>query len=165
MKKLMLVIIFISISTSAYAVQSFQQTKDSYKISEALLLDRNGKVIHELRVDLNGRRLDWTEIKDISPALINAVISSEDRRFYRHHGVDWLAVLSATFSNLAGGPKRGASTITMQLVSILENRLKPGKARRTIRQKLEQMMSARQLEKEWTKEEIIETYLNLITFR
>ncbi len=165
MKKLLLVIFFISISTGAYAIPSFQQVKDDYKSSEALLLDRHGKVIHELRIDLNGRRLEWVSVKDISPALINAVISSEDKRFFQHNGVDWFSVVSAVASNVTEGSKRGASTITMQLVSLFEDGLKPRHGKRTLGQKWKQMMGARQLEREWTKDEIMEAYLNLITFR
>ncbi len=144
---------------------SFQRVRDDYKTSEALLLDRHGKVIHELRIDLNGRRLDWVGIKDISPALINAILNSEDKRFYRHHGVDWLAVISAAAGNFTGRSKRGASTITMQLVSIIEDGLKPRHDRRTIGKKWKQMMSSKRFERGWTKEEIMEAYLNLVTFR
>jgi penicillin-binding protein 1C len=144
---------------------SFQQVKKNYTISDALLLDRYGRVIHELRIDPKGRRLEWTGLSDISPALINAVIHAEDRRFYRHHGVDWQAVGAAGFSRLTGGKARGASTITMQLAARLQKDLRPRSARRTFGEKWRQMSYARRLEKVWTKEEILEAYLNLITFR
>lgn len=144
---------------------SFQEVKDSYRKSDAVLLDRHGKVIHELRVDPKGRRLDWVSIKDISPALINAVIHSEDRRFYEHHGVDWIAVGSTVIRNLFTRTTRGASTITMQLVSMLDKELKPKGSKRTLSQKWDQIKAAKEIEKTWSKEEILEAYLNLITFR
>jgi len=144
---------------------TFQQVKENYTISDALLLDRHGRVIHELRIDPRGRRLEWTGLSDVSPALINALIHAEDKRFYRHHGVDWQAVGAAGFSRLTGGNARGASTITMQLAARLQKDLRPQSTRRTLREKWRQMKYAWHLEKVWTKEEILETYLNLITFR
>jgi penicillin-binding protein 1C len=144
---------------------SFQEAKDSYKKSDAVLLDRHGKVIHELRIDHRGRRLEWMSLKDISPALIIAVIHSEDKRFYKHNGVDFLAVGSAAFKNIFAGSQRGASTITMQLAAVLNKKLKPKNSKRTLSEKFEQIRAARGIEKDWTKQEILEAYLNLITFR
>jgi penicillin-binding protein 1C len=144
---------------------AFQKVKEDYNISDALLLDRYSQVIHELRVDTKGRRLEWTGLSDVSPALISAVIHAEDSRFYRHHGVDWQAVGAAAFRRLTGGKARGASTITMQLAARLQKDLRPRDSRRSFREKWRQMQYARHLEKVWTKEEILEGYLNLITFR
>jgi penicillin-binding protein 1C len=165
MKALFLVIIYFVMATNAYAMPTFKEIKDSYKKSDAVLLDRHGKVIHELRVDPKGRRLEWTSIKDISPSLIKAVIQSEDQRFYEHQGVDWKAVGSAAVKNLFTKTPRGASTITMQLVSFLDKKLKPKGLKRTFVQKWDQMQAAKDLEKMWTKDEILEAYLALITFR
>jgi penicillin-binding protein 1C len=144
---------------------SFAKIKLDYRISDAILLDRHGMVIHELRIDPRGRRLEWTDLKDISPALIRAVIHAEDRRFYSHGGVDWKAVGSAVLTRLAGGRARGASTITMQLASGLQKELRPRGIRRNLQQKWRQIQFARKIEKTWTKQEILEAYLNLITFR
>ena len=165
MKSLFLVIICFVMAANAHAMPSFQEIKDSYKKSDAVLLDRHGKVIHELRVDPEGRRLDWTSLKDISPSLIKAVIQSEDQRFYEHHGVDWKAVGSAALKNLFTKTPRGASTITMQLVSFLDKKLKPKGLKRTFAQKWDQIQAAKDLEKTWTKDEILEAYFGLITFR
>lgn len=159
-----IIITFINVSP-AHALPSFQEVKDSYKKSEAVLLDRHGKAIHELRVDSKGRRLDWVNLRDISPVLINAVILSEDKRFHKHNGVDWKSVGSTVIENLLRETPRGASTITMQLVSILDKKLKPRGSKRTLSQKLKQMKDAMELEKTWSKDEILVAYLNLITFR
>ena len=165
MKALLSIIASLVIVSSAHALPTFQEVKDSYKKSDAILMDRHGKAIHELRVDSKGRRLDWINIKDISPALIKAVIRSEDKRFYEHHGVDWMAVGSAVIKNVFVGTPRGASTITMQLVSILDKKLKPKTSKRTLDQKWNQINAATEMERAWTKDEIFEAYLNLITFR
>jgi penicillin-binding protein 1C len=143
---------------------TFMQVRNGYTSTEAVLLDRNGEVIHELRIDPKGRRLDWIELKDLSPALRTAVIQTEDRRFYQHGGVDWLALASATVHNLFSSQMRGASTITMQLTSILERR-KSRAARRTWREKWRQIQRARDLERSWSKDQILEAYLNLVSFR
>jgi penicillin-binding protein 1C len=165
MKILFSIIIFLIITSPAYALPSFQEVKDSYRKSDAVLLDRHGKIIHELRVDPKFRRLDWTSIEEISPAFIKTVVLSEDKRFYEHQGVDWLAVSSAVIKNLFTKKSRGASTITMQLASMLDESLKPKGSKRTTGQKWDQMKAAKKLEETWSKKEILEAYQNLLTFR
>ena len=121
MKILFFSVIFLINISHAHALPTFQEVKNSYKKSDAVLLDRHGKVIHELRVDSKGRRLDWISIKDISPALIKAVIHSEDKRFYEHHGIDWKAVGSTVIKNVFTRGSAGCKhDLTMQLVSILD---------------------------------------------
>ncbi len=144
---------------------SFAKVKGEYKKSDALLLDRRGEVIHELRIDENGRRLEWINLKDISPAFINAVIHVEDKRFFRHHGVDWYALAASAFQNITSKKLRGASTVTMQTASILDKKLKPKGSRRGLGQKWNQILAGRALEKVWSKEEILEAYVNLISYR
>lgn len=166
MKMALFLLIFSYLfTTHAHALPTFDEVKDSYKKSDAVLMDRHGEVIHELRVDEKGRRLDWANLKDISPSLIKAVIRSEDRRFYEHHGVDWRAMAAAIFNGLISKGDRGASTITMQLASILDKGLKPKGSKRTLSQKWRQIKSAWEIEKIWSKDEILEAYLNLMTFR
>lgn len=166
MKKLAAVIVVMLLATSyAYALPSFEDVKKLYKKSDAVLLDRHGKVIHELRVDAKGRRLQWASLKEISPALIRAVLHTEDKRFYEHRGVDWKAAGAAAIRNIFSGVKRGASTITMQLAAMLDNELRPKAKKRSMGQKWDQMQAARELESAWRKEDILEAYLNLITFR
>ncbi len=146
--------------------QSHAQVRAAYRTSEARLLDRHGAVIHELRIDERGRRLEWTPLEAISPALIEAVVRAEDRRFFAHHGVDWLGAAAALWSNATGdGARRGASTISMQLAAQLEPGLRPRGGKRTLGQKWAQMARARGLERAWTKAQILEAYLNLVNYR
>ncbi len=160
---LLILVIFASAVDGSAALPSFTKVKESRSSSEALLLDRHGEVIHEIRIDPWGRRLEWKALGEISPSLKEAVIQSEDRHFYQHHGVDWRALGYAFATNLFSSHPRGASTITMQLASLLERRRANG--RRDWREKWRQMQSARELERNWGKEEILEAYLNLISFR
>jgi penicillin-binding protein 1C len=148
------------------AMPSFDAVRARWRPSDAQLLDRHGEPIHELRVDAHGRRLAWTPLVAISPALRQAVIASEDRRFLGHHGVDFAAVAGAAAARLAGRRSRGASTLTMQLASMLDPRIaRAGVRQRTPVQKLRQMLAALALERRWSKPQILEAYLNLVTYR
>lgn len=149
----------------ALALPAFDEVRDSHKKTDAVLLDRHGRVIHELRVDSKGRRLDWVSVGDVSPALIKAVLQSEDRRFYEHSGVDWKALGSAAIWNIFSHNARGASTITMQVASMLDASLKGKGAKKTLGQKWDQIRLARGIERSWTKNQVLEAYLNLVTFR
>ncbi|MCI0468940.1 MAG: penicillin-binding protein 1C [Nitrospirae bacterium] len=149
----------------ASALPSFYEVKNSFTKSDAVLLDRQGEVIHQMRIDPKGRRLEWTPLRDVSPSLINVIIYSEDRRFYKHSGVDWLAIGSAAIGNIVSERKRGASTITMQLASILDKGIRAKKGKRAVAEKWAQIKIAQEIEGTWSKDEILEAYLNLITFR
>lgn len=149
----------------AAVIPSFAAVRAAYRPSDARLLDRHGEVLHELRLDANRRRLEWTPLADISPALQNAVITSEDRRFYRHHGIDARALLAAALRRITGGPLRGASTISMQLAALLDPSVQRRGGPRTLAQKWRQMRQATAIERWWSKAEILEAYLNLVTFR
>ncbi len=144
---------------------SFASVRAAYCPSDARLLDRHGAVLHELRVDPTRRRLAWTPLAAVSPALRDAIVTSEDRRFFAHGGVDWRAVAAAAWQRLRSGPPRGASTLTMQVAALLDPDLRQRGAPRTLAEKWRQMRAAWALERAWAMEEILETYHNLVTFR
>jgi penicillin-binding protein 1C len=144
---------------------SFAQVRQGYQPSEAWLLDRQGRVIEVKRVDFGIRRLDWVPLDAVSPALKDAIVTGEDRRFWTHGGVDWMAAAGALRDRLGGGPRRGGSTITMQLAALLDARLKPEGGARGWSQKLAQIRAAATLEETWSKSQILEAYLNLLDFR
>jgi penicillin-binding protein 1C len=153
-----------SAASKRYA--TFDEIKQQYAASDAMLLDRYNELIHSLRVNARGRKLEWIRLSDISPAMVQATLRVEDRRFYDHRGIDWLALVAATYEKLSHKRTRGASTITMQLVSIFDRNLKPRiGSKRGLVQKWKQMKAAMSLEKQWTKKQILEAYMNLISFR
>ena len=83
-----------------------------------------------------------------------------------HHGVDFAAIAGAAAGRLAGRRARGASTLTMQLAAMLDPRIaRAGTRRHTAMQKLRQMLAAFALERRWSKPQILEAYLNLVTYR
>lgn len=146
-------------------IPTFQATKNAFLSSESLLLDRKGNALHEFRILETERKLNWIHLSEVSEYFLNAVFVAEDKRFFSHSGVDWLALGSGAIRLLTGGNPRGASTITMQLVSILEPDLKAKNRWRTIPQKWSQISAAKTLEANWTKEEILEAYINLVSYR
>ena len=160
------VLIIAWIAIPRPVIPGFDQVRARWRPSDAQLLDRHGEPIHEVRIDRHGRRLAWTALDDISPALIQAVIFSEDRRFLRHHGVDFLAIAGSIRSHLAARRGRGgASTITMQLGALLDPQVIPAGHRRGLWHKLIQIKTALAIERQWSKRQILEAYLNLITYR
>jgi penicillin-binding protein 1C len=165
MHTLLFIVLFSVFCAPAFGMPSYDAVKTGHRPSDAVLLDRHGEVIHELRVDPHGRRLEWTVLGNVSPALVRAVVRSEDKRFYDHHGADWKALSSAAIGNFFGNSRRGASTITMQVASLLREELRPRKGQRSIGQKWGQVKAARKLERSWTKDQILEGYLNLVSFR
>ena len=144
---------------------SFHAVREAYRPSEGYLLDRHGEILQQVRADFRGRRLPWISLPEISPSLVAAVLRSEDKRFHGHLGVDGIALLSAVGGNLLPGKGRGASTITMQLVSLLDGGRKARGIRERILAKIRQARMALLLERSWTKGEILEAYLNRVTFR
>jgi penicillin-binding protein 1C len=151
--------------TPELQVPPFEEVRAAYRPSDVPLVDRFGEVIHEVRVDTLGRRLPWTPLSEVSPALPAAVIASEDRRFYRHSGVDGMALISAALDRLRGKPLRGASTISMQVTTLLSPEIRSAKGQKALTQKWRQMRLAWALERHWSKSQILEAYVNLVTFR
>ena len=149
----------------AHALPSFTEVRTEFRSSETLVLDRDGALLQRLRTDASARRGQWTRLEDVSPALRNAIVLGEDRRFYEHSGIDWRAVSAAAWANLWNTRTRGASTLTMQLAGLLDEDWRRGSAGRSVGQKLGQAVAARRLEAGWRKTEILEAYLNLVPFR
>ncbi|MBZ5497324.1 MAG: penicillin-binding protein 1C [Acidobacteriia bacterium] len=159
-----LIVLMFTFLPGPAGVPSFEEVRAAHSRSESVLLDRHGEIIHEQRTDSSARRLDWVPLPAVSPALASALLYAEDRRFYQHHGVDWASLAGALAAVLRSGA-RGASTITMQLAAQLDEELRPSDQRRSLRQKWQQILSARALERRWSKAQILEAYLNTVTFR
>ena len=162
---MLLVVLMVAFGIARGAVPEFDTVRASYPVSEGVLLDRNGEVIHTLRVDDQRRVLPWTPLDEMSPVLSRALVRAEDRRFQEHAGVDWLALAASAWRNTFSGARRGGSTLTMQLAAQLDPTLRPSADRRTFRQKWRQMKAAWEIERRWTKPQILEAYLNLAVYR
>jgi penicillin-binding protein 1C len=147
------------------AIPSFDQVRAAYRSSETVLLDRHGAPVQTLRTDAHARRGAWVPLPRISPALRAAAIASEDQRFLRHAGVDWSAVAGAAVGRANPGGTRGASTITMQLAGLLDPDLALTRGGRSVGTKIEQAAAALRIERTWSKDQILEAWLNLVPFR
>ena len=144
---------------------AFDEVREDFRPSDTLILSREGEVLQRLRTDATVRRGQWVPLADVSPALRQALVLSEDKRFFEHSGVDWRAASAAAWGNLWNQRTRGASTITMQLAGLLDGDWRQGPGGRTVVQKLGQTVAAQVLDRRWRKDQILEAYLNLVPFR
>ncbi|MCC6194907.1 MAG: penicillin-binding protein 1C [Burkholderiales bacterium] len=149
---------------------SFDAVRAGHVVSDARLLDRHGAPLNAVRVNAAVRRLAWTPLADVSPAMQAALVAGEDKRFYEHAGVDWAGLAVAAWDSAwrAAGRQRprGGSTLTMQLAGLLDADLTPAAgAARSLAQKWDQIGAAREIEHAWSKAQILEAYLNLASYR
>lgn len=122
----------------------------------SVLLDRNGKVITEFYSD---EKRDIVSLETIPEFLIQGLIAWEDESFYHHHGVNPIAIMRAMVNNMLGHPVSGASTLTQQLsrTIFLNNEF-------SLKRKIKELWISFQLEKRYTKNEILSLYLNHVPF-
>ena len=103
---------------------------------------------------------DWVSLQEISPYLIEATISTEDKHFYKHIGFDYLRISKAIINNIIKGDKsEGASTISQQYARNLFLNFE-----KTWKRKIDEAILATELEVHYTKDEILEGYLNTINY-
>ncbi len=142
---------------------SFDLVRTGTLGSESTLLSRDGEPLQRMRVDMTRRQLEWTALDSISPSLVRAVVAAEDHRFWWHFGFDPASGASAVLDQFGDRRGRGASTITMQLAGLMTEGDRFG--RRSLDEKMAQFRYAIALERRWSKQQIIEAYLNLVPMR
>ena len=119
--------------------------------------DRYGTLLREIRPKGRGRPVPLTAVDG---SVRDALIATEDKRFYRHIGVDPIAIARAAWSNLkAGRVVSGASTLTMQVARLLRDEPSRGLA-----SKIAEMHLAVRLEARWSKDKILSTWLNRVSY-
>lgn len=107
-----------------------------------------------------GTNDEWISIDKISPYLINATISIEDKKFYKHHGFDFLRIMKAMFTNVMNGKNlQGASTISQQYAKNLFLDFE-----KSWKRKIDEAFLTMRLETHYNKDEILEGYLNTINY-
>jgi 1A family penicillin-binding protein len=124
----------------------------------SLVLARDGSLIGEIGKEIRTS----VSIKSLPSYLPQAFVAVEDHRFYQHDGVDMVGIAGALKDNIFG-ERRGASTITQQLVGNMHPTL-IDRTDRSVGRKLKEQSAAREMEKHYTKEQILEGYLNQISF-
>jgi penicillin-binding protein 1C len=128
----------------------------------AQIFDRQGKLLWEINDPTGGRRTE-VPLSEIAPDLVKATLAAEDANFHQHQGFDSVATARSAWRDLRGDGLSGASTITQQLVrnSVLD----PDEARQlTPRRKLREMILAYQVDQRYSKDQILEMYLNRVYY-
>jgi membrane peptidoglycan carboxypeptidase len=150
MKKLIRLVLFIVLCVLlfvGYKVTTFDPSNDNYTLS--------GKLYEQVS-SLEG----YTRLEDVSDDFIEMLVIVEDQRFYSHGGFDGLAIAQALVRNIkAGELEAGGSTITQQLAKNLFYTQE-----QSLKRKVYELWTAIELEKLFSKEEIIEMYINIIYY-
>lgn len=135
----------------------FNLTEEKYSQNQTSFIygyDSDGNQVELTRLHGEENRI-WVDLDDMSPHLKDAFIAIEDQRFEKHHGVDWIRTIGVIVKPSNSG--QGGSTITQQLIKNLTDEKDV-----TIVRKFNEILSALNLERNYSKDEIIEAYLNTI---
>lgn len=135
----------------------FNLTEEKYSQNQTSFIygyDSDGNQVELTRLHGEENRI-WVNLDDMSPHLKDAFIAIEDQRFEKHHGVDWIRTIGVIVKPSNSG--QGGSTITQQLIKNLTDEKDV-----TIVRKFNEILSALNLERNYSKDEIIEAYLNTI---
>ncbi len=148
---------YYNIAATLPSVEDLQQRASTFETTR--IFDRNGNLLYEILDPSAGRRTFIT-LDKISPYLVAATIATEDKSFYSHPGFDWTAIARAFWQNFRGGETvSGASTITQQLARGLlfspEERTEQSYMR-----KVREALLAAEITRRYTKDQILELYLN-----
>lgn len=159
------ILIFSSIALGAYTVNAALKTPkwDPQLLYEqkqsSIVYDKEGKQIAQLHAQENRLLVEFEDIPDIVKKTFIAV---EDKRFYDHHGADPIRIIKAAINNIrAGSVVEGGSTITIQLA---KNAFIENPTAKKLERKIQELVLAIQIERTYTKDEILTFYLNRIFF-
>jgi penicillin-binding protein 1A len=149
-------LVVAGISGVGYVLARVPLPEADATVETTFLYDADGNKLAELS---GGENRTSVALDLMSPNLINAVLAAEDRTFFNHGGVNFAAIGRAAIADVRGQPLQGGSTITQQYVKLVFTG-----ADRTLVRKLKEATLAVKLERELSKDEILERYLNRIYF-
>ncbi|WP_395390434.1 MULTISPECIES: transglycosylase domain-containing protein [Levilactobacillus] len=164
-------ILFVIVAIGVFAILAgaglfFFYAQSAPKISEGALssdtstrvYDANGTVISRL----GAQNRNYVKTKNIPDTLKNAVVSTEDRRFYKNNGVDPIRILGAAFANVSGSSlgMQGGSTLTQQLVKL--SVFSTAASDRTLKRKAQEAWLALKVDHDYSKDQILEYYINKV---
>ena len=158
---LLCLVIIIATIFVAYLIATKDARLDGSKLTgtgqSVIILDDEGNELTDASLEIHKKSVS---VEKLSPETINAFIASEDRSFYKHSGLNYKRIVKALFKNISSRSfKEGASTISQQLIK--NTHLSSDK---TIKRKLMEVKLTKKLEKQYSKDEILEMYLNTIYF-
>jgi penicillin-binding protein 1A len=151
-------ILGIAVGAGIATTKNMRASENFTEINPTLptkILDVKGRVITEFS---STDKRELISIKELPQYLIDAVITREDQSFYRHHGFTFKSLTRAVWGKVSGQSLGGGSTITQQLAGLLY----ADRSDYSIKRKLVELWYALQLERRYTKEEILELYLNTV---
>ena len=145
------IIVFIDLKAS-----KINSAEDISNLTKVKMYDRENRVFYEIN---NLHESSYVRIEDINENIIKTIIEIEDKRFYKHKGFDLISITKAFINNIGGKPIMGGSTITQQYVKniYLSNE-------KSLLRKIRELYFAVKIESIYSKEEILEGYLNTIYF-
>ncbi len=160
LKKLLIVGI-IAVLTCFLIVNIFIWTSDVSKLNKpapqpTIIYDQRGEIASKI----TNSKIEGVGINQIPNEVIQAVIATEDQRFYQHNGINYFAIMKAFFKNMISGDiVAGGSTVTQQLAknAFLTHE-------RTYSRKMKELIITKKIERSYSKDEIMERYLNQIYF-
>ena len=144
-------------------IPTFEQLENPLDKFSSELISADNNVIGKYYYEENR---SWVSFNEISPYVVNALIATEDRRFYKHSGIDFKGLARVFSKTIIGQQKSsgGGSTITQQLAKNLFKRPSDINKIKLIAIKFREWMTAIKLEKNYSKDEIIAMYLNTVPF-
>ncbi len=146
---------FIIVNMAFYAYAFITPKFDIHAKNNIIYYDRN---MNDMFEEKNNN--EYVKLEDISPYVKQAIVSIEDKNFYKHNGFDYLRILKALFINITSRKiKQGASTISQQFVKNLYLTFD-----KTLKRKIKEAILTIELETHYSKDEILEGYLNTINF-
>ena len=152
---------YYRIASTLPDIRDLQQRASQFETTR--ILDRNGNPLYEI-LDPNAGRRTYRQLDKISPYMVAATIATEDKAFYSHPGFDVLAIFRAFWQNYQSGETvSGASTITQQLARALLFSPQE-RSEQTYNRKVREAILAAEITRRYTKDQILELYLNEIYF-
>ncbi|MDP9176563.1 MAG: PBP1A family penicillin-binding protein [Gemmatimonadota bacterium] len=160
-RALLLAVVVLGLAPATLPAQS--RGTEAWRIIQppqsSQILARDGSLIAEVGAELRTS----ISLRTLPRYVPQAFIAVEDRRFYQHDGVDVIGIAGAIKGRILGEQRGGASTITQQLVGNMHPDL-VDRREQTLARKLREQQAAREMEKRYTKAQILEAYLNQINF-
>jgi len=163
---LLVIVLALSMTGAAFGVGLIQtwlkdlpdyKAKDAFDVAQTTrIYSADGKLLARLYLE----NRETIPISQMSTDLVNGVVAVEDERFYEHNGVDPIGIVRAAFNNLKGGGRQGASTITQQYIR--QTILRDEALDISLARKVREAYLAMELEKRYSKRQILEMYLNTI---
>jgi len=156
-----IILMFYLISQGKLGVMpTFDELENPFISQASVIYSEDGEELGSYFIE---NRKD-VEFRELSPNVVNALIATEDIRYYEHSGIDFKALARVSFGLLTGNYRGGGSTITQQLAKLLYTKVRTRDKSKAVIEKFNEWVIAVKLEKSYSKEEIMAMYLNKYDF-